>query len=179
MEEESPFDRCSSEYHPRSCIYHLLKQVLQLPDVPFRLLAATAKDGYRKPIPGMWYELERIFADENVTIGAHIISPSATLPMTLRFHRQGCFVFHRGRGGAERRSRRHRQEMGVERRDPLLHTRGAHTHNTRPLFFHPPSPHTLQEYFLKLKAAPYTLQGFHPSTVPTNRKPPPPFSHLP
>ncbi|KAI0822674.1 PNK3P-domain-containing protein [Trametes gibbosa] len=39
-----------------------------LPDVPFRLFAATEKDGYRKPIPGMWYELERIFAQDNVQI---------------------------------------------------------------------------------------------------------------
>ncbi len=41
----------------------------QLSDVPFHILAATAKDGYRKPIPGMWYELERIFAEHNVKIG--------------------------------------------------------------------------------------------------------------
>ncbi|ETW85637.1 hypothetical protein HETIRDRAFT_470728 [Heterobasidion irregulare TC 32-1] len=39
-----------------------------LPDVPFRLLAATAKDGYRKPMPGMWYELERVFKAEGVEI---------------------------------------------------------------------------------------------------------------
>ncbi|KAI0637303.1 PNK3P-domain-containing protein [Trametes polyzona] len=39
-----------------------------IPDVPFRLFAATEKDGYRKPIPGMWYELERIFAQDNVQI---------------------------------------------------------------------------------------------------------------
>ncbi|KAI0713316.1 PNK3P-domain-containing protein [Earliella scabrosa] len=39
-----------------------------LEDVPFRIFAATEKDGYRKPIPGMWYELERIFAQDNVQI---------------------------------------------------------------------------------------------------------------
>jgi len=39
-----------------------------VPDLPFRIFAATAKDGYRKPMPGMWFELERIFADEGVTI---------------------------------------------------------------------------------------------------------------
>ncbi|KAI9056643.1 PNK3P-domain-containing protein [Trametes sanguinea] len=39
-----------------------------LPDVPFRIFAATEKDGYRKPIPGMWYELERIFAQDGVQI---------------------------------------------------------------------------------------------------------------
>ncbi|TFY68068.1 hypothetical protein EVJ58_g1248 [Rhodofomes roseus] len=39
-----------------------------LSDVPFRILAATARDGYRKPMPGMWYELERIFALDGVEI---------------------------------------------------------------------------------------------------------------
>ncbi|KAH9029373.1 polynucleotide kinase 3 phosphatase-domain-containing protein [Lactarius hengduanensis] len=39
-----------------------------VPDLPFRIFAATAKDGYRKPMPGMWFELERIFAEEGVTI---------------------------------------------------------------------------------------------------------------
>lgn len=43
--------------------------VIQLPDVPFRLFAACAKDGYRKPMPGMWYELERIFKEHHVDIG--------------------------------------------------------------------------------------------------------------
>lgn len=41
----------------------------QLSDIPFRILAATEKDGFRKPIPGMWYELERIWAENNVQIG--------------------------------------------------------------------------------------------------------------
>lgn len=39
-----------------------------LPDVPFRLFAATAKDRYRKPMPGMWSELERIFGQDGVLI---------------------------------------------------------------------------------------------------------------
>lgn len=39
-----------------------------VPDVPFRIFAATAKDGHRKPMPGIWFELERIFAEEGVTI---------------------------------------------------------------------------------------------------------------
>ncbi|KAH7889885.1 polynucleotide kinase 3 phosphatase-domain-containing protein [Phlebopus sp. FC_14] len=39
-----------------------------LPSVPFRLFAACAKDGYRKPMPGIWYELERIFKEDNVEI---------------------------------------------------------------------------------------------------------------
>ncbi|KAA1478773.1 PNK3P-domain-containing protein [Dentipellis sp. KUC8613] len=39
-----------------------------LPDVPFHLFAATAKDGHRKPMPGMWRELQAIFAQERVPI---------------------------------------------------------------------------------------------------------------
>ncbi|KAE9406991.1 PNK3P-domain-containing protein [Gymnopus androsaceus JB14] len=39
-----------------------------LPSLPFRLLAATAKDGYRKPMPGMWNELSRIFKEDGVEI---------------------------------------------------------------------------------------------------------------
>ncbi|KAF8197422.1 polynucleotide kinase 3 phosphatase-domain-containing protein [Pholiota molesta] len=39
-----------------------------LKDVPFRLMAATQKDKFRKPMPGMWYEIERIFQEEGVTI---------------------------------------------------------------------------------------------------------------
>ncbi|KAF9052748.1 polynucleotide kinase 3 phosphatase-domain-containing protein [Panaeolus papilionaceus] len=37
-------------------------------DIPFRIFAATLKDQYRKPMPGMWAELERIFKDEGITI---------------------------------------------------------------------------------------------------------------
>ncbi|KAG6379099.1 polynucleotide kinase 3 phosphatase-domain-containing protein [Boletus reticuloceps] len=40
-------------------------------DVPFHLFAACAKDGYRKPMPGMWYELERIFKEHHVDIGTY------------------------------------------------------------------------------------------------------------
>ncbi|KAF8803640.1 PNK3P-domain-containing protein [Phlegmacium glaucopus] len=39
-----------------------------LNDVPFRLLAATRKDQYRKPMPGMWNEIEKIFLEEGVQI---------------------------------------------------------------------------------------------------------------
>jgi len=39
-----------------------------LPTVPFRLFAATAKDGYRKPIPGMWSALEHIYLQDGVVI---------------------------------------------------------------------------------------------------------------
>ncbi|KII89032.1 hypothetical protein PLICRDRAFT_593985 [Plicaturopsis crispa FD-325 SS-3] len=39
-----------------------------LPDVPFRILAATAKDDFRKPSIGMWRELEREFTKDDVVI---------------------------------------------------------------------------------------------------------------
>jgi bifunctional polynucleotide phosphatase/kinase len=37
--------------------------------VPFRILTATAEDGYRKPMPGMWYELQKIFQADGIIIG--------------------------------------------------------------------------------------------------------------
>lgn len=39
-----------------------------LPDVPFRLYAATAKDSYRKPMPGIWYEIERAARMDGIEI---------------------------------------------------------------------------------------------------------------
>jgi bifunctional polynucleotide phosphatase/kinase len=39
-----------------------------IPELPFRIFAATARDGHRKPMPGMWSELERIFAQDGITI---------------------------------------------------------------------------------------------------------------
>lgn len=57
------FTRYSSMSH------HVIPGPLQLKDVPFRIMAATGKDQYRKPMPGMWHELERIFTEECVMIG--------------------------------------------------------------------------------------------------------------
>ncbi|KAF8892654.1 polynucleotide kinase 3 phosphatase-domain-containing protein [Infundibulicybe gibba] len=39
-----------------------------LPNVPFHLFAATAKDSYRKPMPGMWYALEAILRGDDAEI---------------------------------------------------------------------------------------------------------------
>ncbi|KDR81406.1 hypothetical protein GALMADRAFT_239283 [Galerina marginata CBS 339.88] len=39
-----------------------------LSEVPFRIFAATGKDQYRKPMPGMWFEIERLFMEEGVHI---------------------------------------------------------------------------------------------------------------
>ncbi|KAK0445376.1 polynucleotide kinase 3 phosphatase-domain-containing protein [Armillaria borealis] len=39
-----------------------------LSEVPFRMFAATAKDEYRKPMPGMWNELNTTFEAEGVSI---------------------------------------------------------------------------------------------------------------
>ena len=52
-------------------IYESLEQ---LSGIPFRIFAATAKDGYRKPMPGIWYEVERIFSADRVNIGAGWLS---------------------------------------------------------------------------------------------------------
>ncbi|KAF7302590.1 Bromo domain-containing protein [Mycena chlorophos] len=42
--------------------------VAAITEVPFRLLAATAKDKFRKPMTGMWDKVERIFAEDGVKI---------------------------------------------------------------------------------------------------------------
>ncbi|KAI0811093.1 PNK3P-domain-containing protein [Irpex lacteus] len=39
-----------------------------IPDVPFHIYAATEKDGYRKPMPGMWYEIRRLYEEQGVHI---------------------------------------------------------------------------------------------------------------
>ncbi|KAJ7242548.1 PNK3P-domain-containing protein [Mycena haematopus] len=39
-----------------------------LPNLPFRLYAATVKDNYRKPMIGMWEALERLYAEDGVQI---------------------------------------------------------------------------------------------------------------
>lgn len=41
----------------------------QLPGVPFRIMAATKKDGFRKPMPGMWHALEDVYRAQGVEIG--------------------------------------------------------------------------------------------------------------
>ena len=40
-----------------------------LEDVPFHIFAATSKDQYWKPMPGMWSELEKLFEEDGVKIG--------------------------------------------------------------------------------------------------------------
>ncbi|EPT06187.1 hypothetical protein FOMPIDRAFT_1027013 [Fomitopsis schrenkii] len=98
-----------------------------LSDVPFRILAATARDGFRKPMPGMWYELERIFAEDGVQIDRS----------------NSIFV-----GDAAGRPTDH---ASTDRKWAL---------NVEIPFYTP------EEYFLKLPAAPYTLPGFHVSSLP-------------
>ncbi|KAK7043791.1 DNA kinase/phosphatase Pnk1 [Paramarasmius palmivorus] len=46
----------------------VLSIAASLPALPFRILAASAKDCYRKPMIGMWVELDRIFKEDGVEI---------------------------------------------------------------------------------------------------------------
>jgi hypothetical protein len=41
----------------------------QMPEVPFHIFAATGRDQFRKPMPGIWFELCALFAQSGVTIG--------------------------------------------------------------------------------------------------------------
>ena len=70
MEKEDTPDSCCCRYS-LSCRCAVIsdRRGEQLPDVPFRILAACAKDEYRKPMLGMWNELERIFKEHDVEIG--------------------------------------------------------------------------------------------------------------
>ncbi|KAH9925332.1 PNK3P-domain-containing protein [Fomitopsis serialis] len=100
-----------------------------LSDVPFRILAAVARDGYRKPMPGMWYELERIFTSDGV-----VIDKSSSVFVGDAAGRQG-----------DHASTDRKWALNVE------------------LPFYTP-----EEYFLNLPAAPYTLPGFHVSSLPAD-----------
>jgi len=97
-----------------------------VPELPFRIFAATARDGHRKPMPGMWFELERIFAQDGVTI-----DKSASY-----------FV-----GDAAGRA------------DDFASTDRKFALNVGVQFYTP------EEYFLKISPAPYTLPGFHVSSL--------------
>jgi len=47
-----------------------LTRYLQLRNVPFHIFGAKAKNQFRKPMPGMWYELENVFRKDGIEIGA-------------------------------------------------------------------------------------------------------------
>lgn len=98
-----------------------------LPSVPFRIFAASAKDGFRKPMPGMWDELERIFAKDGVQID----------------NDASFFV-----GDAAGRT------------NDFASTDRKWAINIGIPFYTP------EEYFLQLPSAPYTLPGFHVSSLP-------------
>ncbi|KAG8909777.1 hypothetical protein FRC00_009469 [Tulasnella sp. 408] len=42
-----------------------------IPTVPFRIFVASSKDQYRKPIPGTWFELEKLYKNEGIEIGEY------------------------------------------------------------------------------------------------------------
>ncbi|KAI0288305.1 polynucleotide kinase 3 phosphatase-domain-containing protein [Russula brevipes] len=97
-----------------------------IPELPFRIFAATSKDGHRKPMPGMWFELERIFAQDGVTI-----DKSTSYYVGDAAGRTNDFAST---------DRKFALNVGVQ-------------------FYTP------EEYFLKISPAPYTLPGFHVSSL--------------
>ena len=60
-----------------------LAHFLQLPDIPFRILAAAADDEYRKPMLGMLHALKDIYASENVEMGKFYYLTSWLLMLTM------------------------------------------------------------------------------------------------
>ncbi|KAH9975259.1 polynucleotide kinase 3 phosphatase-domain-containing protein [Lactifluus volemus] len=97
-----------------------------VPELPFRIFAATAKDGHRKPMPGIWLELERIFAQDGITI-----DKNTSFYVGDAAGRAGDFAST---------DRKFALNVGVQ-------------------FYTP------EEYFLKISPAPYTLPGFHVSSL--------------
>jgi histidinol phosphatase-like enzyme len=59
---------------------------LQLHDVPFRIFAATKRDMYRKPMPGMWYEIESMFKSSGVDIGSSASSSCRPVRISPTLH---------------------------------------------------------------------------------------------
>ncbi|KAG2149258.1 polynucleotide kinase 3 phosphatase-domain-containing protein [Suillus clintonianus] len=117
-----------------------------LPSVPFRIFAASAKDGFRKPMPGMWDELERIFAVDGIQIGEshrNFGCIANILCSSLSDKEVSFFV-----GDAAGRT------------NDFASTDRKWAFNIGISFFTP------EEYFLQLPSAPYTLPSFHVSSLP-------------
>lgn len=75
------------------CIIDLcVPACLQLHDTPFRIFAATKRDVYRKPMPGMWYEIESVLKSSGVDIGSSASSFACQLESHPRFTRRHPFA---------------------------------------------------------------------------------------
>ncbi|KAG1749154.1 polynucleotide kinase 3 phosphatase-domain-containing protein [Suillus paluster] len=114
-----------------------------LPSVPFRLFAASAKDGFRKPMPGIWDELQRIFAVDGIQI-----DKDASFFVGDAAGRTNDFAST---------DRKWAVNIGIP----------FYTPEVRIIFskfwWH---VEPLQEYFLQLPSAPYALPGFDASSLP-------------
>jgi hypothetical protein len=119
--------------------------------VPFHIFAATGRDLYRKPMPGMWYELERTFAEAGVVIGKyHSLVTSWIMkssPLAYKpCHRHGPVLLRRRCSRSKWRFCLDRPQVGPERWCQVLHSggmllsceRGSHTGwNSRLTKLHP------------------------------------------
>jgi len=79
----------------------LYADAFQVPELPFRIFAATTKDGYRKPMPGMWFELERIFAKEGITIGSSCPSDVSDFPLIFSKDKSASYYVGDAAGRAD------------------------------------------------------------------------------
>jgi len=163
MEKEDTPDICRCRCSLSCCCTVISdRRGEQLPDVPFRILAACAKDGHRKPMPGMWSELERIFKEHEVEIGrfkarSRICQSMLHLSQTreVLFLSEMLLVVrttsHRLTGSGPLTL----EYLSTHRRCFKFCIRGLHLY-----------PNMLQEYFLDLPPASYKLPGFHVSSLP-------------
>ncbi|KAJ7150255.1 polynucleotide kinase 3 phosphatase-domain-containing protein [Mycena filopes] len=122
------------------------------PELPFILYAATAKDNYRKPMTGMWDELERHYAVDGVTIdkaSSFFVGDAAgrTYPNSTKLKDFAAT------------DRKFALNVGI----PFYYSRSI------PPLAPPRAPLTaIQEYFLGKAPDPnYTLKGFHVSSLPS------------
>ncbi|KAF7302583.1 hypothetical protein HMN09_00892800 [Mycena chlorophos] len=151
LSQFGPSENLSSE---RGWKEKLERALVSMPNVPpFRMFVATGKtDRYRKPMTGMWQELERLFADDGVNID-----------------KSASFYVGHGAGRQNPAGKRNRDSTGIDRKFalnldiPFFTPEVLHLKCIRARFIHAKS----QEYFLGHPTdTNVQLEGFHVSQVP-------------
>lgn len=123
-------------------------------DVPFRVFASTQRDAYRKPIPGMWWELETLYKRAGKDIGAFL---PAFCPSS------GCLSSsYWGDAIADKASSMYVGDA-AGRKDDHSDSDRKFALNAGLSFFTP------EEFFSGKAKEAFTLKGFHPSSLSSSR----------